>query len=185
MGNVYKYNMPSGIPGAISRVGGGVILNVEPAVLSSAAPLPFYGLAGAYNAADGKFRLLTAADTAATISGFLSRPFPQNSTTATGFFGSVALGTAGVPPQAGGEGAVLRAGYMTVQLQPNNAGVYTAVQKGMPVYICIQNPNAAGQVGGCQGAADGGNTVLLANAQFTGPADSDNNVEIEYNVGKN
>lgn len=180
--NAYTYKMPAGIPGALSRVGGGVILDVEPAALSSAAPLPFFGLAGIYNLADGLFRALTAAD--AVISGFLSRPFPQNAQTTTGFFGSVALGAGSVPPQAGGEGAIMRAGYMTVQLQPNNAGVYTAVQKGMPVYVCIQNPNAAGQVGGVQGAADGGNTIAV-NAAFTGPADANNNVEISFNVSKN
>lgn len=178
---VFKYNMPSGIPGAISRAGGGVVLDVEPISLSSSAPFAAYGVAGQVDGS-GNFRALNSGDT--TIFGFLSRPFPFNATTATGFFGQSQLGTAAVPPQSGGEGAVMRAGYMTVLLQSNNAGSGgLTVIKGGQVYVCIQNPPAGGAVGGVTGAADGGNTITC-NATFTGPADSSNNVEIEFNVTK-
>lgn len=177
---VYKYNMPSGIPGAISRAGGGVVLDVEPIALSSTHPFAAYGLAGQLES-DGSFRALNSSDTA--IYGFLSRPFPFNATTASGFMGTNQLGTAAVPPQTGGEGAVMRNGYMTVLLEPNNAGVYTTPVKNGVVYVCIQNPNAAGHVGGVQGAADGGNTIATKFV-FTGPQDSNNNVEIT-NIGNN
>lgn len=181
MSNIIKYNMASGIPGVISRTGGGVVMDVEPCALSAASPIALYGLAGIYNAADGAFRALAVGD--AVISGFLSRPFPQNATSATGFFGSTVLGAAGVPPQAGGEGANMRAGYMTVLLQGNNAGVVTAAAKGGQVYVCIQNPPAGGSVGGVTAAADGGNTIAI-NATFSGPADDSGNVEISLNVSK-
>lgn len=174
--NVYKYNMPSGIPGAISRAGGGVVLDVEPVALSSAEPFPFYGLAGSIDA-NGDFQIVQAADMA--IYGFLSRPFPDNQTTTANFFGSNPLGTPAVPPQNGGEGAALRAGYMTVQLY----GATAAAKNGV-VYVRTQNAGAGQQIGGVEAAADGGNTIAV-NAVFMGPADDNGIVEISFNVSKN
>lgn len=175
MGNTYKYNMPSGIPGAISRVGGGVVLDVEPVSLSPDAPLPFYGLAGQVEA-DGDFRAMDAADT--DIYGFLSRPFPQNATSASGYMGSVALGTPAVPPQTGGEGAVLRAGYMTVKLY----GADAAVKNGV-VYVQVDNEDADHPLGGVHAADDGANRIATKWI-FQGPADENGNVEIS-NIGNN
>ena len=178
--NAMTYRMPAGIPGAISRAGGGVVMDVEPVALSSASPLAAYGLFGQLDNS-GDFRALAAGD--AAVYGLLSRPFPANDTTATGFFGQDKLGTPAVPPQNGGDGGVLRSGYMTVALEPNNAGVTAAVVKGGVVYACIQNPNAVGHVGGVQGAADGGNTIATKWI-FMGPADANGNVEIA-NLGNN
>lgn len=174
--NVYKYNMPSGIPGAISRAGGGVVLDVEPVSLSSAAPLPYYGLAGQIDT-DGNFRAMDAADS--NIYGFLSRPFPFNATTASAYFGSSPLGTQAVPPQNGGEGAAMRAGYMTVKLY----GATAAVKNGI-VYVRVDNEDADHPLGGAEAADDGSNTIAV-NAVFQGPADENGNVEISFNVSKN
>lgn len=178
--NVIKYAMPSGIPGAPSRIGGGVIFDSESVVLSADAPLGAYGLFGQIDDASGDFRALDAGD--AAVYGLLVRPFPTNATTAANFFGGVPLGTQAVPPQTGGMGAAMRAGYMTVKLQANNAGVVPAVVKNQPVYACIQNPPAGGFVGGVT-TADGGNTIAV-NAVFNGPADADGNVEIQFNIVK-
>ena len=174
--NVIKYNMPSGIPGAISRAGGGVVLDVEPVSLSSAAPLPYYGLAGQIDA-DGNFRAMDSADT--NIYGFLSRPFPQNATATSGYFGSTPQGTPAVPPQNGGEGAAMRAGYMTVKLY----GATAAAKNGI-VYVRVDNEDADHPLGGCEAADDGANTIAV-NAIFQGPADDSGNVEISVNITKN
>lgn len=178
--NVIKYAMPSGIPGAPSRVGGGVPLDIESVILATVAPFSAFGLFGQINAT-GEFRVLTVGDT--ETYGLLTRPFPANATTASSFFGSIPLGTAAVPPQNGGEGACMRNGYMTVKLQANNAGVLTASAKNGIVYGCIQNPGADGVVGGATAAADGGNTIATK-WRFMGPADADGNVEIT-NIGNN
>lgn len=175
MGNTIRYNMPSGIPGAISRAGGGVVLDSEPVALSATAPLPYYGLAGQIDA-DGKFRAMDAAD--ADIYGFLSRPFPQNATAAAGYFGSTALGTPAVPPQTGGEGAVLRAGYMTVKLY----GATAAAKNGI-VYVLVDGEDADNPLGGVYADDDGANRIATKWI-FQGPADENGNVEIS-NLGNN
>lgn len=175
MANTIKYNMPSGIPGAISRAGGGVVLDAEPVALSSALPLPFYGLAGQIDT-DGNFRAMDPAD--ADIYGFLSRPFPQNATVASGYFGSSALGTPAVPPQTGGEGVVLRSGYMTVKLY----GADAAAKNGV-VYVQVDGIDADHPKGSVWAADDGSNRIATKWI-FQGPADENGNVEIS-NLGNN
>lgn len=173
--NVIKYAMPSGIPGAISRVGGGVVLDVEAVIMDPESPLTQYGLAGQIDAATGLFRLMEAAD--ADIYGFLSRPYPIQPYNASGFSGAIPLGTSATPP-ATGTVAALRAGYMTVTLR--NA---TAAVKNGTVYVRVDNATADLPLGGVEAADDGANTIATKWI-FTGPADADGNVEIS-NIGNN
>lgn len=179
MGNAYLYNMPSGIPGAVNRIGGGGKIDIEAVILDPVTAFPAYGLFGQIDAVTGYFRPLLAAD--AVVYGPLVRPFPTQPTSTAGYSGASPLG-AGLPPTKG-TGPVLKSGYMTVKLQGNNAGMITAAVKNGAVYVCVQNPPAAGVVGGITAAADGGNTVLLpAGSYFMGPADADGNIEIAYNI---
>jgi hypothetical protein len=175
---VFLYNMPYGFPGRLNRVGGGGKLDVEAQAMDPTNYLTAYGLAGQIDAATGDFRIMQAGDT--TIYGFLVAPYPTQPLAAAGFSGAVALGSPGVPPTSGVID-VMKSGYMTVVLEPNNAGVYTNPVKNGQVYICIQNPNAVGHAGGVQGAADGGNTIAI-NAYFMGPPDANNNVEIAFSI---
>jgi hypothetical protein len=175
---VFTYQMPFGFPGRLNRVGGGGKMDVEAQAMDPTNPVPAYGLAGQIDAVTGDFRFMEAGDT--TIYGFLVAPFPTQPLAASGFSGAVPLGAPGVPPTSGVID-VMKSGYMTVVLEPNNAGVVTAPVKNGVVYICIQNPNAVGHVGGVQGAADGGNTIAI-NAYFTGPPDANNNVEIAFSI---
>jgi hypothetical protein len=178
VGNAYKYNMPSGVPGAPNRVGGNGVMDIEAVILDSANALGAFGLFGILDSVTGLFRKLTNTDT--TVYGLLVRAFPLSQLTTSNYSGAVAIGTA-VPPTSG-TAPVMRSGYMTVKLQPSNAGVYPAIVKGAPVYACIQNPNAAGFVGGVMGTTDGGNAVAVSNCIFMGPPDADNNIEIAYNI---
>lgn len=173
--NVFKYAMPSGIPGVISRSGGGVVMDVEPVSLSSALPLPFYGLFGQIDAS-GNFRAMDPAD--ATVYGLLSRPFPQNQQTTTGFFGSSPLGTPAVPPQTGGEGAVMRSGYMTIKLY----GAVAAAKGGI-VYAQVDAIDADHPKGSIWASDDGVNRIATKWI-FQGVADENGNVEIS-NLGNN
>jgi hypothetical protein len=106
-----------------------------------------------------------AADTAASVFGFLVRSYPTQSSS-TDFGG-------GVPPTSGIASAMKR-GYIGAKLD----GAASAVKNGT-VYV---RTAGTGTVGGVEAAADGTNTFALANAYFTGPADASGNCEIAYNL---
>lgn len=178
--NAYLYSMPAGIPGVANRLGGRMP-EIESQIIDPANPLAAYGLFGQIDATTQLFRKMAAADT--TVYGILVRPYPAQPSTASGVSGSVALGTAAVPPQTQQAVDVMKSGRMTVVLQANNAGVVTAPVKGGLIYVCIQNPPAGGVVGGILGAADGGNTIALpASSYFMGGPDASNNVEIAFDI---
>ncbi len=166
----FVYRMPSGVPGALSRTG--LALAVEPAVLLSGSAPAAYGLPVAVDAATGHVRAINAGDTAASVYGFLVRPFP----TQGGDGQSTGLGVS-APPTSGAVD-VLKLGYMSVQVTNGTPS------KGSTVYVRVA-ANAAlpsTSVGDVEAAADGTNTVALTNAYFTGAADSSGNAEIAFNV---
>lgn len=171
-GNAFTYSMPAGIPGAVNRVGGRGP-DIEAQIMDPTDYLGAYGLAGQIDSATGDFRKMEAGD--ATIYGFLVRPYPLQATTATGYSGSVPLGTAGVPPQSGVID-VLKSGYMTVLLRNATAAVKNGV-----VYIRVANPTADLPLGGAEAADDGADTIAV-NAYFMGGADANGNVEIAFNI---
>lgn len=177
-GTVFTYQMPFGIPGAVNRIGNGAPTDIEAQIMDSTNPVQAYGLFGQIDATSQDFRRLAAGDTA--VYGLLVRPYPSQAKTAAGFSGAVPLGTQTVPPTSGGID-VQKMGYMTVLLQPSNAGVYPTIVKNGIVYACIQNPNVVGFTGGIMGTTDGGNAIAT-NAYFTGPPDANNNVEIAWNI---
>jgi hypothetical protein len=142
---------------------------VEPQILDSANQPTAYGVPVAIDATSHKLRAIKAADTAAVIYGLLVRPFPFQSS--NNDFGS----DAGVPTS--GVVDVMKRGYMTVKL--NGA---TASANGGAVYVRVANAATGKPIGGIEAAADSTNTVVMANAEFTGAADSDGNVEVAYNL---
>lgn len=160
MAQVLLYRMPSGIPGDISRRQSAT---VEPVVMDAAFPFASYGIP--YKRVSGKARPLASGDVATVIVGFLVRPYPTQTSNADG---------SGVHSGPIGDG--LRRGYITVK---NNAGV-PAVD-GV-VYARVANPVGGKPIGGIEAVADSTNTVIVAGARFTGPADAAGNVEIEFNL---
>jgi hypothetical protein len=170
MSNAFLYRMPSGIPGALSRTG--LALIVEPGILLSGSAPASYGLPVAVDPTTGHVRAIAGTDTAASVYGFLVRPFP----TQGGDGVSTSIGTSA--PPASGQVDVLKLGYMSVYISRG-----TPV-KGGTVYVRIV-ANATyptSPVGGVEAAADGINTVALTNAYFTGAADANGNAEIAFNV---
>ena len=158
----FLYRMPSGIPGMVSREENKTIETVP---YDSTAPFAGFGLFG--KIVSGKLQPVGAGDAATAIYGLLVKPFPANSS-------QEGLGTA-VPPTSG-PANVLRRGYATVQL---NAG--TAALNGT-VYVRVATPGAGKPIGGIEAAADGTNTIVVANCTFMGAADASGNVEIAYNI---
>lgn len=165
--NGFAFRMPAGIPGTLSRSAAQSTVdtvNVTPFGITGAPPA--YGLGGLIDAVTGNFRIPAAGDTA--ITGVLVRPFPTNNS-------QDGLGTS-TPPTKGLVDRLLR-GYVNVLL----SGATAPVKDGA-VWVRIQNPSAGKFVGGFEAAADGGNTVVVVGARFTGPADASGNTEILFNI---
>jgi hypothetical protein len=160
MGKSLLYRMASGIPGDVSRPAQSLI---EPATLNAALPFSAYGMVGKFAA--GKFVPLAGGETAADVRGFLVRPYPTQTANADG---------SGI--QQGIIGNVMRRGYMTVKC---GAGVPA---KDGQVYARIAAAAAGKPIAGVEATADGANTIAITGCRFTGPADADGNVEIEYNL---
>lgn len=156
--NAYLYRMPSGIAGDVTRKSDST---VEPNLLGADAA---FGAAVKLSA--GKVVPIEAADAASSVYGFLTRPFPNQ--------GGVIGLTSDGKLRAGNACDVLRRGYISVSLARGTAA------KGGQVHLRIAA--AAGKlVGELEAAAVADETVALP-ATFMGPADSDGNVEIAYNI---
>lgn len=162
MSNAYLYRMPSGIPGDVSRK---LDSTIETQFYNPALPFASYGIP--VKLVSGKVVPFAAADVAASLYGFLVRPYPTQSA-------QEPIGTA-TPPTAYAAN-ILRRGWMTVAC---NAG--TPAQGGA-VYVRIAAPSGAKVVGGLEAAADGANNVALVGVKFTNAGDANGNVEIEYNI---
>jgi hypothetical protein len=119
--------------------------------------------------------MLMPGDTATSVYGLLARPYPFGATTDP-------LGN-DTPPDDGVVD-VLRKGYMTVKLSGDDPAA-----KGNPVYIWTAPPSGTHIFGGYE-ATDPGNDLednpqgfQLPMAVFMGPADTNNNVEINLLLG--
>lgn len=164
----FKYRMPAGIPGDVNRVEAATIEAQQLVAAANADHPAEFGLALVLDAASKLVRRPKAGDTVASILGFLVREYPTQAQ-------SPAVLTGGVPGD-GGPCSVLRRGYMTVKLR----GATAAVKRGAVFVRMITGTSTV--IGAVEAAADGVNTLALTNAFFTGPADADGNVEIEFNL---
>lgn len=168
--SAFLYRMPSGVPGAISRTN--LALIIETAILLSGSAPSAYGLPVAVDPTTGHVRAITTGDTAASVYGFMVRPYP----TQGGDGQSTGIGSS--PPPTSGPVDVLKLGYMSVYVSRGTAA------KNGTVYVRVAAnatyPNSP--VGGIEAAADGTNTVALTNCYFTGAADANGNCEIAFNI---
>lgn len=160
MNNAILYRMASGIPGDMSRRS---VSLVESAVADAANPFTAYGVPG--KMVNGKFLPIQAGDTAASVAGFLVRPYPVQTATS----GGTGIATGKILDR------MLR-GYMTVQ---NNAGSPTVEGQ---VYARVAAAAAGKPIGGIEAAADGTNTVAIPKCVFCDTGDAAGNVEIRFNI---
>lgn len=169
LSRVFLYRMPAGIPGDVTRPGGAPA-TIEQVVFDQATPPAAYGIPLTYTAA-GKARPVTTGDAAAAVKGWLVRPYP---TTGTGV--AEPVGTAVPNITVNYVQDMLTRGYMSVLLR---AGV---AAKGGAVYVRVATPATGKPIGGVEAAADGANTILVPNCEFTGPADAGGITEIKHNI---
>jgi len=160
----FLYRMPAGIPGDVNRA---QHATVETHQIDSAAGTPNrYGIP--VKLVSGKIRMAESGDDGTAIKGWLVRPYPTNA-------GTDPLGTA--TPSASALGDVLRRGYMTVKLDEGTAA------KDAAVYVRVTaNTGPTRPIGNIATASDTGKCVVVPGAKFTGAADANGNVEIEFNI---
>jgi hypothetical protein len=163
---VFTFRMPAGIPGAVNRV---ATATIEAQQLDTTYFPTVYGVPVALDATSHNLRAIKAADTASSVYGFYVRPYP-----ATGN-GTDGLGTS--TPPVSGVVSVLKRGYMMVKLN----GTTAAVKNGT-VYVRTVTGTFT-VIGGIEALADSTNTfAMTGNTYFTGPADSNGNVEVAFNI---
>ena len=162
----FLYRMPAGIPGAVTRPN--VAVTVLAGQFSIANLFASYGTPAVIEAATGRLRPVIAGDLAASVVGFLVRPYP--------YTGSTVLGVS-VPPQTGGTGDRMAHGFMSVKVTngtPVSGGaVYTRT--------ILNGAIPTGVIGDIEAVADGANTFVIPGATFTGGMDANGNSEIAYN----
>jgi hypothetical protein len=175
----FQFRMPAGIPGNVTRIESAIIV---PEVMLSTNPVTRYGDPCAYDATTGNIRPIIAGDTAASVVGFLVRPFPtQSPDPAWPNDNPGVTGTAPGIPNTRGICNVLKAGFISVAV----VGTTLAV-KGTPVYVRVAGATSGtNAVGDIEAAADAtpANTIKLANAFFRGPQDANGNCEIQVFAG--
>lgn len=170
--SVFTFRMPAGIPGECSRftlVG----TTIKAENQNATTPYVAFGQVGTIDANGA--RPIAATDTAApaTPLGISVRPFPTS---------DITMGTPGVVPFGPGAPAakgiidVMYRGYVTMKL--NGAAAAT---KGGAVYVWY-GVTGGGHVQAGIEAATGASAWALTGAYFSGPADSQGNVEIAFRI---
>lgn len=150
----YTYQMPSGIPGTVTRYEQSTI---EAQMLNPSSLFPGFGLP--CKMVSGLLTPIGAGDNSASIVGFLAKPYPTSGNGVDG------LGVAA--PNVTFPADLLTRGYMNVQVN----GATAPVKEGT-VYVRTANPSTGKPVGGIEAvqewaasvAAHAGNT---GNGVFT------------------
>lgn len=170
----FGFRMGGGFPGDVNRMHPASIV---PGLLDPTNNFLGYGQVALFGdgttGANNTYRALVAADGSATAikaAGLIVRPYPTQQMAATSL--NAPIGSA-VPPTSG-IADFLHAGFMIVKMK---AG--TTVKKGGAVHVWVAATSGANIQGEFAAAASTTNTVTLANARYTGPADANGNVEIE------
>lgn len=167
--------LPAGIPGTVHRMENAEIITetTDPTL-----PFPSYGVGGAINAANGRFRPIGAGDTDADVYGLLVRTFPGSAVTD---WNKQGLGQS-VPPASGKprNTSVMIRGFMDVKVNGptapvKNGAVFIRVAQGATDPVLQP-------IGGFEAAADGANTIQLTRTRFRGPADAYGNTEIAFRI---
>lgn len=151
--HTYLYAMPTGFPGTVTRRAESTL---EPVLLAADTPH------GAPLALDGAGKAV-ATTAAASVTAFLTRPYP---TTGVGAGGNSAPGGTIVDR--------LVRGYLSVRL---SAAEETPAVKGAPVKLVAVAADgfAVGELAVSAG-------VAIPGAVFLGPQDADGNAEISFNL---
>lgn len=164
----FTFRMGAGSPGDVNRTHPASIIS---GLINTTTPPRYYGDFVLNDATTNSYKGVVAGDGSATalkFAGVAVRPFPtqQNSGGMSSPLGEAAAPTSGVLD-------VLDDGFIMVKIP---AGV--TVAKGGTVYVWCAASTGNHVQGRCEGAASSTNTVPVANAYFTGPADANGVVEV-------
>lgn len=174
----FQFRMGAGIPGNVSRIESA---NIVPEQVLSTNPPTRYGDPVAYDATTGNIRPIIAGDTAASVIGFLVRPYPTQSSDPTWPNDPLSsTGTPGIPRNTGIQD-VLKAGYISVAVMGT-----TLAAKGGPVFVRVGGATpGTNLIGDIEAAADAtpANTIKVPNAYFRGPQDAAGNCEVYVFAG--
>ncbi len=166
----FGYRMPVGFPGDVNRTHPASIL---PGLMDTANPVLLYGNPVLVNTAANTYRQVLAGDGAVTkIAGVLVRPYPTQQTTG----GMTSTIGAAVPPVGPSVCDVIEDGYVIARC--NNFATVNPT-KGGAVFVWITASAGAHVQGGFESAADGANTIAIANARWNGPVGADGVGEIQ------
>jgi hypothetical protein len=168
----FAFRMGAGFPGDVNRTHpASIVPRQQTATVASKVRL--YGDPVLIDPATNSVRGFLAADTAVTkIYGVLVRPYPTQQQTG-GM--NAAFGTAS-PPDGAAVVDILNEGFVIARC--NN---FAAVQPALGGAVYVRVAATAGPLiqGGFHSAADGANTVLVTNATWCGPTDSNGITEIQ------
>jgi hypothetical protein len=162
----FTYRMGAGFAGDVNRMHPA---SIEPVKINVATPPTLYGSGVFLDTATNSVRKAAAGDTGLTkLYGIMVRPFPTQQRSGGD---SASIGAA--TPPTSGVADCLRSGYIWV---PMVAG--TATKNG-PVYMWVAADSGVNLQGSFRATASSGNTILVANAMFNGPADANGVAELQ------
>ncbi|MBB3808761.1 structural cement protein Gp24 [Pseudochelatococcus contaminans] len=157
----YKTRVPAGFAGSVSRTDS---LTIEQQIVDSAKPPKAFGAFA--KLVSGRIQPLEAGDAATDVYCLTVRAYPTQSVTNT--FGAA-------EPPASGIIDILRRGYISVNLKAGTAA------KNGAVYVRVAAVTGKA-VGDIEAALVANETVAVAGAYFTGPADANGVTEIAYRI---
>lgn len=165
----FTYRMGAGFPGDVNRTHPASIV---PGLQDITTPVRAYGHPLLFDGTNNSIKGFVAGDTAVTrIKGVLVRPYPVQQ--ASGGM-SASIGAA-APGGARSVQDYIEDGFVMVKVDNIAAG---APSKGSAVFVWCAASSGNDVQGGFRCAASAGNTAAIANAEFTGPADSSGVAEI-------
>lgn len=173
---------PSAFPFRMGAGSAGTVTRTHPASISAyindaTHPLTLYGQAVLFNPTGNDVRAVLTTDTTIdTIAGVTVRPYP---------YAGIPTATIGAPSAFGGEGPapslpvdIIRMGSILVPV----SGVITNIALGARVYLWIAASSGAHVLGGFEGQALSGSTVLLSEKWYWGgPPDANGIAELIFN----
>lgn len=174
----FPFRMGFGFPGDVNRMHPASIV---PGLLDTTNTFSAYGLPALFGdgstGAANTYRSTVSADGSATplnVAGILVRPFPTQQLS-----GGVNAGIGPTTPPSSGVADFLESGFIVVK---GRAGMN--VRKGGAVHVWVAATSGPSIRGEYQAAGSTTNTITIANAMYTGPADADGNVEIRVWSGR-
>lgn len=165
----FTYRMGAGFPGDVNRA---IASRIEPVRQHASTPVAKVGHACLVDTASNSVRAMASGDnnaSATKIYGIAVRPYPTQQMSGTSL--NAGFGVADLP--ATGVIDVMREGSIMVKC---NTGTPT---KDGAVYVWCAASAGNDVQGEFRASASAGNTMLVSNARFNGPADANGNAEIQ------